>query len=210
MVGCENHQTPHGIELRHVAVHHGVKLVGTRGAWCEFVLDVICGREVHHIGSLIFHQPHTGCKNKFRQVCAVHTGQSFANFVQHIIDAMLCHRGLVCFFCRKTNAFHVVTQQLPQLVFGCNDSHFATRIGQCSQQRRRTQPLRIIHHDFNIVGAVVQIIAANAMHTGRRACHDGQIIGVGKTGHHTIGLQARALCQYFFHPRHVAPSHSLA
>ena len=98
MVGCQGNHTAHVVQLLHVAVHHGVKAVGALRPRRVFVLDVIRGGEIHHIGLLVSHEPDTGGKHKFRQIRAVHTGQGLAHLAQHPLDAVLGKRGFIGFF----------------------------------------------------------------------------------------------------------------
>ena len=111
MVGGNGNHAAQLLQLRQVAVHHGVKTVGPRSARRVFVLHVVGGAEVHQVRAAGFHQRHTGGKYKLGQVGAVDTGQGLAYQTQHFVDAIHSQRHLVGLFGRKTDAFHLVAQQ---------------------------------------------------------------------------------------------------
>ena len=56
----------------------------------------------------------------------------------------------------------------------------------------RVEAIGIIY-DFGVGFDVEQRIAANTVHRRRRAGHDRQVIGIGKTGHNAVGKQRRSL-----------------
>ena len=209
VVSGEGDHAAHCVKLSQVAVHHGVEGVGAGGAGRVLVLDVVGGGQVHHIGAALLHQLDAGGKDKLGQVGAVDAGQGLAHQRQHVVDTVVFDRGLVGFFGREADASHLVPEQGAQFVLGCHHRQRQAGIGQCRQQGGRAQPFGVIHHDLHVVGHVVQVVAANAMHAGWHAGHDGQVVGVGEGGHHAVGHQRGTVGQRSLQPGHLAICYSL-
>ncbi len=55
-------------------------------------------------------------------------------------------------------------------------------VGHRRENRRRAQPLRIVHHHFGVRFDVEQVVAADAMHGGWSAGDDRQVVGLVKLG----------------------------
>src|SRR5215475_12647758 len=66
VIGGGNDDRPLLVELGQVAVDHGVKVVGQSGAGSGLVLDVVGGRQIHQVGTVLGHQAHPGSKHELR------------------------------------------------------------------------------------------------------------------------------------------------
>ena len=204
MVCRERYHAAQRFQLAQVAVHHGVEVVRAARAGRELVLDVVGGGEVHYIGPVLVHQLHAGRENKLGQVRAVDAGHGFADQAEHIGDAIDLLRNLVRLFGREADAAHLVAQQRPQFVLGRDHGDRLAGVGQRGQKGRRAQPFGVVHHHLGAAGGVEQVVAADAMHAGWHAGHDGQVVGVGEAGYHAFRDQTGAVGQGLFEPGHMA------
>ena len=54
VISCQDHGGTHGIELAEITVNHGVEILGALFMGGKFMLDIIGGRQIHHIGLPFF------------------------------------------------------------------------------------------------------------------------------------------------------------
>jgi len=168
------------------------------------VLDVVRGAQVHHVRATGLHELHAGGEDELRQARAVDVRHAHAHQVQHASDAVVGLGHGIGLFGGKTDALHALAQQAAQLVLGRHHGAALTRAGQRREDGGCAQPLRIVHHHLGAGSGVEQVVAADAVHAGRRARDDAQVVGIGEGGHHAVGDECGAFGQHARHPGHVA------
>ena len=88
VIGGDDNCRPHRVKLRKVAVKHRVKAFGLGLFGGVFVLHIIGGRQIHHIGVPFGQQLDPGGKDKFRQFCRIDLGLRHAQPAGGIVLAM--------------------------------------------------------------------------------------------------------------------------
>ena len=98
-----------------------------------------------------------------------------------------------------------LAQQAAQLVLGGDHGDAAAGALERREQRLDPQELRA---SFIITSlpdfGIEEVVAADAMHLGRPAGDDREVVGIGEGRHHAVGDQAGALCQHPGEPRRAA------
>ena len=102
-----------------------------------------------------------------------------------------------------------MAEQAAQLVLGGDHRAGLAGARQRGQDGRRAQPLGVVHHHFGAGRDIEQVVAADAVHRGRHAGDDGQVVRVGEARHNAVSDQRAAQVQGSRHPGHHACGHRL-
>ena len=200
---------PMRIELGHVAVHHGVEVVGDRRAGRVLVLDVVGGREIHDLRPVALHQLDAGGEHELRQAGAVDVRHVHADQGVDVLDAVLGQGRLVGFL--RGEAAGLAGAQLQPLPRRPRSLSLAVMTAMRQPARWKAGNSVSTRRNFGsfiitslpAVG-IEEVVAANAVHGGRLAGDDGEVVGVGEAGHDAVGQQAGALRQHLAEPRRAA------
>ena len=97
---------------------------------------------------------------------------------------MLADGGLVRLLGGEADPAHAVAEQPPQLVLGRDDGDAGARLGEGGQDGVAAEILRVVHHHFGARLAVPEVVAADAVHGGRHAGDDGEVVRICEARHH--------------------------
>ena len=155
------------------------------------MLDVVCGRQVHHVWLPLFQELDASGEDKLRQVGRVNLWHRHAEPVAGFVDAVFRLGGVAGAFRGERNRavfveLEAIAEQCPQLVFGGDNGDPRTRFVEFGEHRRRAQETHIVHHHFLARVRVVKKVAADAVHRRRTACGDAHVVGIGETWDHRM------------------------
>ena len=96
------------------------------------------------------------------------------------------------FSAEKQMPFRPLPSSRRSLSFAVTTATLRTLFGETGEHGRGDQVLRIVHQHFGAAVAIEKVVAANAMHRGRHAGHDRQVVRVREARHHAFALERRA------------------
>src|SRR5262249_41492154 len=94
-------------------------------------------------------------------------------------------------------------------VLSGDDRDLGAGLGERREDGLRAQEFGIVHHHLLPALAVIEIVAADAVHGRRRAGDDGEIVWIGEARHHAIADGVGAVGQHPTAPGHTPAAHRL-
>ena len=197
MIGDDDEDDATGIKLAQVCVHHRVEGIGANRARRIFVLHVIGGRQIHEIGPHAAQQFDTGGEDELRQFGRIDIGYAHADQPTDIGDAVFGEVHLAGSLRReghrRTIEEQALAEQQAELVLRRDHGDARPLFLEGFENRRRPQPFRVVHHRLLAGGRIDEIIAADAVDSGRLAGSDRQVVGIGEARDHRMAPQVGTL-----------------
>ena len=200
-------RSPCASSLREVAVHHRVERVGAVGARARAcAARSRWSRDTSRRGGASAHQLRRRRRTRTPRARRCRPRAPACRPARRTSSMPFSAIGrLVGLLGREADALHAVAEQLAQLVLG---GDHGDRLRRRRRARRgssaraatsgRSSSLRCRRRD------VEEVVAADAVHRGRRAGHDRQVVRVGEARDDAVGDQRRAGREHLLQPWHVA------
>ena len=185
VVGRQHDGCTHAVEFAQIAVDHGVEAKRAILVGCEFVLDIVSGRQIQHIRIPFFQDFHAGGENKLRQFCGIDFRHRSAEPCAGILDAVFRLCRLIGALGRKTDGAVLVegqagSQKGAQLVLGGHERDPRPGGVIMREDGRRAKKAHIVHHHFLAGLRLIQVVAADAVNGGWPAGGDRHVVRVGE------------------------------